>query len=134
MKTCVSCKQEKPLDEFNKKSSSPDGKNHTCRECTKAHYNKHYKSNANNIKARVHGRVRTIRQRVLDYKHETGCKFCQENEPVCLDFHHTGDDKDFEVSDAVARGMGWTRMLVEIQKCIVVCSNCHRKIHAGILQ
>ena len=60
----------------------------------------------------------------------SGCVKCGEKEQVCLDFHHLGD-KDRTI--AQMRGMGDDRVREEISKCVVVCSNCHRKIHAGII-
>ena len=59
-----------------------------------------------------------------------GCTQCGESTPVCLDFHHVGD-KDMEVSKMW--GMNDERVRKEIEKCILLCSNCHRKVHAGIL-
>lgn len=44
MKKCGSCKIEKPLDNFGKLKSSPDGYRTTCRECRKVH-SKNYREN-----------------------------------------------------------------------------------------
>lgn len=54
---------------------------------------------------------------------------CGESDPICLDFHHTNGDK--EISVALIPTRGWTpeRMMEEVQKCIVLCANCHRKLH-----
>lgn len=51
-----------------------------------------------------------------------------------LDFHHIdGKTKEFGVSlDGITRS--WKRVEKELSKCILVCANCHREIHAGILQ
>ncbi len=65
-------------------------------------------------------------------KRNSGCVFCGESEPVCLDFHHTNpNEKDFEVSKIDRHTV--QELLNEAQKCIIVCSNCHRKIHMGII-
>lgn len=37
-KKCCKCKEEKPLDEFNRRKRSPDGRQTYCRECHKDHY------------------------------------------------------------------------------------------------
>jgi heterodisulfide reductase subunit B len=65
-----------------------------------------------------------------EYKRTRGCAFCKENEPACLDFHHVSGKKENLVSKLVNSR---NKFLKEAAKCIVVCSNCHRKIHAGIL-
>jgi hypothetical protein len=69
---------------------------------------------------------------ILEAK-KNGCLCCPEKNPICLDFHH----KDPKKKDkAVAKLLGFKnkeRLLNEIKKCIVVCANCHRKIHAGVI-
>ncbi len=64
-----------------------------------------------------------------------GCTLCPEKEIVCLDFHHV-NPKTKDKSLAVAARSGWSkkRILLEVSKCVVVCSNCHRKIEAGIIE
>jgi hypothetical protein len=50
-----------------------------------------------------------------------------------LDFHHLDESKkSFSLG---TRGLtrSWTKIEEEIQKCILVCSNCHREIHAGLV-
>jgi hypothetical protein len=66
-----------------------------------------------------------------DYRKNLECEICGENDPVCLDFHHRDAKlKDFSIANIKAVGWGKDRVLLEIQKCMVVCANCHRKIHA----
>ena len=61
-----------------------------------------------------------------------GCELCSEKDPVCIDFHHKdSSNKDYDVG--VMRDWSKDRIKEEIDKCIRVCSNCHRKIHAGRL-
>ena len=60
-----------------------------------------------------------------------GCPFCGEKEPVALDFHH----RDPDVKDgSVRRQTSLKRVQAEAAKCVVLCANCHRKVHAGLLQ
>lgn len=59
------------------------------------------------------------------------CSRCEESHPACLEFHHRDvATKLASISDAVWR-LGWSyqRILDEIEKCDVVCVNCHRKEH-----
>jgi predicted HNH restriction endonuclease len=60
----------------------------------------------------------------------SGCLYCAEKDPCCLDFHHQSNDKKYSISNKLA-DKTWTALLEEIKKCIVVCANCHRKLHAG---
>lgn len=77
------------------------------------------------------GRAEFLRKYKIE---QGGCSFCSEQESCCLDFHHLDPSKKEINPSRMARNT-WpmARMLKELEKCIVVCSNCHRKIHAGIL-
>lgn len=60
-----------------------------------------------------------------------GCCHCDETHLSCLEFHHLDPtQKDFQVSN---RSNAWSRIALELMKCVCVCANCHRKIHDGVL-
>lgn len=67
------------------------------------------------------------KQWIADYKAERGCSECDENHPACLDFHHPNDDKEKGVANMITRSR--SSIQKEIDKCIILCSNCHRKKH-----
>lgn len=73
-------------------------------------------------------RKKNIRSKLNTYKKAHPCS-CGETHLACLEFHHIGDGKEINIADAVRHGWSWKRILQEIKKCIVVCANCHRKIH-----
>jgi len=59
------------------------------------------------------------------------CVHCGMSDPECLDFHHLdAKQKDNSVSAMLTHS--WKRILAEIEKCIVLCANCHRKEHARL--
>jgi len=71
-------------------------------------------------------------QFLKEYKEEKCCEKCDESHPACLDFHHLEpSEKDHNISDMVPRGYSIERINEEIGKCILVCRNCHAKIHWG---
>ena len=73
-------------------------------------------------------------QRYLDWKKQQKCIVCSESESVCLDLHHKDPtQKDFLISQK-SKSSAWSTLEKEIQKCVVLCSNCHRKVHAGLIQ
>lgn len=47
---------------------------------------------------------------------------------AALEFHHTDANKESRISGS-SRGLAWLRR--EVAKCVLVCANCHREIHAG---
>jgi len=57
------------------------------------------------------------------------CCRCSEEHPATLDFHHYDTDKSINISNIINKGWGVDRILAEISKCTVLCSNCHRKLH-----
>jgi len=62
------------------------------------------------------------------------CQICGYSKYIgAMDFHHIDEgNKSFDLS---SKGLtrSWERIKEEIGKCILVCSNCHREIHGGII-
>jgi hypothetical protein len=63
------------------------------------------------------------------YKRDRGCRGCGETHPICLQFHHKGDDKSMGVGAMISDSKPVDDVLSEVEKCIVLCANCHRKEH-----
>lgn len=79
-------------------------------------------------------RRKKIREMAIDYLGGK-CIFCGYDRcSAALDFHHIDESlKKFGLSqDGLTRS--WEKTERELQKCILVCANCHREIHSGILQ
>lgn len=69
------------------------------------------------------------------YKGQCHCADCGESHPACLHFHHRDPrEKDFTIANAASWGWGIQRILQEIQKCDVLCANCHAKRHWELRQ
>lgn len=73
-----------------------------------------------------------IKQKAVEYKGGV-CVMCGYDKCIqALDFHHTDpNEKDFSIAGNY--NISWERIKFELDKCILVCSNCHREIHAGIV-
>jgi hypothetical protein len=63
------------------------------------------------------------------YKRDRGCQNCGESDPVSLQFHHENGDKTLGVGAMVSDSYPTKEVLVEVEKCTVLCANCHRKTH-----
>ena len=62
-----------------------------------------------------------------------GCCVCGEMEYCCIDAHHVDPSKkEYAIGSLVLSGMKLKRFINELEKCIPLCANCHRKFHAGI--
>jgi hypothetical protein len=79
-------------------------------------------------------RVENNRKLLKEIKENSPCSACGEYHPTCcMDHHHLDPSiKEKQVSKMIEAN-SWTKIEQEIGKCILVCSNCHRKIHAGLL-
>jgi len=116
-KRCCKCKQPKALCEFGKDKSREDGLNPTCKACKR--FDPKHKA-----------RIEKLKSIVNDYKLKVGCSRCGfDKDAVALDFHHTDNSKDVNVSAMVSRHRSLERVFAEIAKCVVLCSNCHRIMH-----
>lgn len=69
-----------------------------------------------------------IKEKAVDYKGGK-CIICGYNRCIkALDFHHLDPtEKDFNISRNCNKA--WDKVKLELDKCILVCSNCHREIH-----
>ena len=140
------CQNGHPFDEINT-YIQPKYKGRLCRICESARKKRVYNEDPEGSKAynRVHmqrwraaNRERDrrnwteLRKRKKEWldQQKTFCNRCGESDIVCLDFHHTDPTlKDANLSIAVSH---WSikRLQKEIDKCEIICSNCHRKLHA----
>lgn len=130
-KKCAKCGIEKNVEDFNKSSSSKDKLQSWCSLCVKERSRIHYLANQEKIKAKNIQYKQEIRKWWFDYKSTLKCERCDENHPATLDFHHLDPSKkEYEVSQMItARFLSKEAILNEMKKCIVLCSNCHRKLH-----
>ena len=112
MKKCPQCLETKELNkEFYVRK---DGRFHSwCKIC-----------NGNNVIERQ----RKIKQQCLEYKGNK-CVYCGYNRcQAALDFHHLDPlQKDIDLSKKSLAS--FETLKPELDKCILLCSNCHRELH-----
>lgn len=107
---CKVCKVEKPYTEF---YISNNRIFYTCKQCTREQERQKYKNR---------------QDKVNQYKQTLKCKKCGDDRFYLLDFHHIDpNQKDFSISDNPH--MKLETLMLEIEKCVVLCSNCHREFH-----
>ena len=89
-----------------------------------------YRDRAEYLKAAVAKRRKVLRQKAVEYK-GGACQLCGYAKCIdALEFHHIDPNtKEFGLSES---GMtrSWKRIKNEIEKCILICANCHREEHA----
>ena len=135
-KTCAKCKRMLAFEKFSKNSNAPDGLTWYCKDCVKHGDRKRYIA--------INGeRDRNLRQQLKnDYieKMGGGCARCGYSEFIAaLDFHHT-EDKEGQISVLMGHAIPALKpeklaaLEQELAKCILLCTNCHRGLHAGMWQ
>ena len=126
---CCRCKVAKPANEFSWRRKAKGQRDTHCRPCRSAYGREHYLANRERYieQARVQKeRLRLERTRYLiEYFKTHPCRDCGEADPVVLEFDHLRD-KLFDIGSGLIQKR-WTAVLSEIEKCEVVCSNCHRR-------
>jgi len=131
-KFCNGCKKDIPLtDEYFASRTDRRVKYHQslCRVCQKNYRREHYINNKQKYidKAKIYNQ--NIINWVLEIKQNSSCTKCGEDRHWVLDFHHLDpNEKDIDVSSLV-KTANKQRILDEINKCVVLCSNCHRDLH-----
>jgi hypothetical protein len=131
MKQCHTCLEWKKEEEFNWRYKDRV-RHHICKECQKPFKRKWYHGSAKerhleNVKARKLRVREEAREYVYQYLSTHPCIQCGESDPVVLEFHHRGN-KDKAVVVMVAGGYPISRIQAEIDKCDVLCANCHRRV------
>ena len=114
-KMCTQCKKILPITSFGKRGYNK--KNPTIKRsaaCYKCHYRKYIRSST----SKKYEWVRAI-------KLERGCIDCGYNaHPEALEFDHISDNKRFTIGEML-HNYSKANIMLEIEKCEVVCSNCH---------
>lgn len=111
-KICSDCKTLKPLSEYYLKNKEKQSYNSYCKDCSKTAATKS---------------KRNFKDDCIDYKGGS-CINCGYSKcRAALEFHHLESDlKEFELSRKTNLN---NEVKLELDKCILVCANCHREIH-----
>ena len=129
-KICSCCKINKSFTEFNKERSNKDGLSCYCKSCRSIKRNKSYAKHKDKIIKKQLAKRRSSQDWVRQFKKQ--CEKCGENHPATLDFHHI-KNKKHGIGNLVNTNNLTNKIKTlikkEIKKCIVLCANCHRKLH-----
>ena len=134
-KICNICEAEKSIDEFLWRNKQKGLKHHSCRLCYKELRKKSYEKNRDYYINKSSKRRKTTAKWYKEFKLNKKCHFCCESESVFLDFHHIDETtKNYNISSLRYNTYSIDKIKEEIDKCVILCSNCHRKVHAGLLK
>ncbi len=95
----------------------------------------HYHFNPDSKKQAIKRQSRESRAQTNDCRNAKGgrCEICGYNSCFsALEFHHLDpSQKDFGISEM--KGCLLETLVHEVNKCALLCCNCHREVHEGIL-
>jgi len=115
-KYCPRCEKNKTINEFYDKRNKVGGSGY-CKQCTNEESGE---------------RARKLKQQCVEYMGGS-CVKCSYNKcNAALQFHHLDPSKkDFSISKLRTNSFN-DKIKNELDKCILVCSNCHFEIHSNI--
>lgn len=129
-KTCTACQQVKPVEEFGKHSRRKDGLQAECKPCRNSYNRTYYTDNKPAQIVRVRDRAAAQRKLLKEYIWELKSKPCTDCgntfHPFVMDFDHVRGKKVTDLNALVGSACSLKKVQEEIDKCELVCSNCHR--------
>lgn len=115
-RVCPGCKTNKPRSEFYKRRGIK-GRSVYCKPCTTK---------------QVVERQRAFKVQCVDYMGGECSKCGYSRHPSALEFHHLDPtQKDFTIARVRLNKLN-AEIKKELDKCVILCSNCHREEHARI--
>ena len=117
-KICPECRTEKPELDFylrREKSRRQDACASYCKSCA----NK-----------KTYEKQKALKRKCMEYMGGKCSKCEYTGHPAAFDFHHTNPAvKDVTLSGL--RSSTFEKVKIELDKCILLCGNCHRLEHSG---
>ena len=113
-KICSKCKRELPVTHYHKNGFNSEGKQKYrgyCKDCANSLEKQRYLNKKNFVNSQ-----------------KTKCEKCGEDRFYTLDFHHR-DKQEKEFTIGQFKKGSFDAIQSEIDKCVVLCSNCHREFH-----
>lgn len=114
-KKCTKCGQILPLDQFNWRDKSKGTRRSECKFCHSSFMKQKYQEK---------------QQAVEELKSQCACAKCGDSRSYVLDYHHIDPSiKEANVARMLSNRSNIEAINQEIDKCIVLCANCHREFH-----
>ena len=124
LKKCCVCKKEKPTSEFYKRLQI-----YYQAQC-KACQAKINRNNSKSTNTRNREKRRENWQKIFEHFGGRKCQACGiESEYPIYDLHHK-DPAEKDVGVGAIAHHSWEKVKAEVEKCVLLCSNCHRIEHA----
>lgn len=133
-RVCITCGESKVLEEFVKNAKSTEGRHTKCKSCHNKRQNERAAANPNMKNTRnassYKAKQRTKNNILNYYSGVMKCADCGLISDIfdIYDFHHVNPkDKQYTVSSIM--DYKWETVKAELDKCVLLCANCHRIRH-----
>ena len=133
MKRCSKCLTERPESEFyHRKSIKRFGELYEkCKACMRARGRLYYQNNRTSqlpLAIKRRHKAYAIKRAYIEDVKDRPCVDCRQKFPSCaMDFDHRGSENKLgNVSRITVQNWSLERIKKEIEKCDIVCANCHR--------
>ena len=114
-KICTKCKKELPITDFNWRNKSKGTRRSECKYCHSQYMRNKYQEKKTTVQ---------------DLKSQCKCAKCGESRGYVLDYHHINPkEKEQTIARMTSNYYSLDNIYDEINKCIVLCANCHREFH-----
>lgn len=147
-RVCSDCKKKKPIEEFTFMNRSTGRRKSICRECCsirfarwsskpeskekqKATMRRHYTTEKNRVaRSEYRKKMLLVWDEILERRGMNKCKECgYDKNKAALEFHHVNPGEKETVMSLVLQRPPTEKSIAELDKCICLCSNCHRELH-----
>lgn len=126
-KRCSSCAEILPLQDFARRTASPDGRQPRCRACWRAWYVDNKDGHVAEVRRRNALRARRNRELLTAHLLDNPCVDCGETDLRVLDLDHRDRALKRDVVSRLVFRAPWETVAREIALCDVRCANCHRR-------
>lgn len=130
MKICTKCKADKEESEFSLRSGSSKLRS-ICKQCIVLYAQTHYQNNKEVYKQRGYTSTKkgaeVKKVFLVEFLNLHPCVDCGESDIRTLEFHHRDPNEKIENISSMIRSYSLAVLKEEINKCDVLCANCHRK-------
>lgn len=126
-KVCSDCKQKKPFANYRWRDRSRNLKVKRCSECDTAWRSKDYQDKTDSYRRRINQLHTELRAIVVEEKKHPcmDCGVCYP--PYVMDFDHRDPTQKVSKISNLMRWGSKDKLLIELEKCDLVCANCHRE-------
>lgn len=130
-KLCSKCKQELPVENFRWRNKTKGTLHSQCKQCESEAEKIRY-AQSKERRTSVNERALLTKeknQQIVEEFRSCGCQKCGEKRSYVLDFHHKIPDEKTNTIAHMIKSSSEKNLRLELQKCIILCANCHREFH-----